>query len=175
MDGIDPWEFLSWLLYGVDLCLSRSSELEYYWFVYITLRRTRLGSVCVFWSLSPSLRVSWHTSLRSSVSKTQSFRGKYPEGNSVTVVDFIVNDPRMRASLHSQYMSDNISSGSRHSHANDLCAGVLNWGFCVRTFSSNYRSSLSVCVQLIVVMWVVQATTGVPKSQTSDGTRHWVS
>lgn len=46
MDGIDPWEFLSWLLYGVDLCLSRSSELEYYWFVYTTLRRTRLGSVC---------------------------------------------------------------------------------------------------------------------------------
>ena len=47
MDGIDPWEFLSWLLYGVDLCLSRSSELEYYWFVYITLQIIRLGGVCV--------------------------------------------------------------------------------------------------------------------------------
>jgi hypothetical protein len=22
VDGIDPWEFLSWLLYGVDVCLA---------------------------------------------------------------------------------------------------------------------------------------------------------
>jgi hypothetical protein len=58
VDGIDPWEFLSWLLYGVDLCLSRSSELEYYWFVYITLQRTRLGRVCVFCCQSSSLHFS---------------------------------------------------------------------------------------------------------------------
>jgi hypothetical protein len=47
VDGIDSWEFLSWLLCGVDLYLLRNSELRYYWLVHITLQKTRLERTCV--------------------------------------------------------------------------------------------------------------------------------